>query len=41
VLTQTALDRLDEMAPRLPVALHEESLRIPVTYPTPDGGTQT
>jgi dienelactone hydrolase len=41
VLTHTTPDRLDELAPRPPVALHEVSLRIPVTYPTPDGGTQT
>jgi hypothetical protein len=41
VLTRTALDRLDALAPGPPIALHEEILRIPVTYPAPQGGTQT
>jgi dienelactone hydrolase len=41
VLTRTTLDHLDALAPRPPIPLHEESLRIPVTYPTPEGGTQT
>ncbi|MGH8068278.1 MAG: dienelactone hydrolase family protein [Candidatus Entotheonellia bacterium] len=41
VLTHTILEHLDALAPRPPIALHEESLRIPVTYVTPEGGTQT
>jgi dienelactone hydrolase len=41
VLTHTTLDHLDMLAPRPPIPLHEESLRIPVIYPTPEGGTQT
>jgi dienelactone hydrolase len=40
VLSHTTLDRLDEMPPRPPVTLYEESRWIPVNYPTPDGGTQ-
>jgi dienelactone hydrolase len=40
VLGRTALDRLDALAPP-PIPLQEESLRIPVTYATPEGGTQT
>ncbi|HXH13386.1 MAG TPA: alpha/beta fold hydrolase [Alphaproteobacteria bacterium] len=41
VLTRTTLDRLDAMTPPPPIPLYEESLRIPVTYPTPEGGTQS
>jgi hypothetical protein len=41
VLTRTTLDRLDTLAPRPPIELHEEPLRIPMTYATPEGGSQT
>jgi dienelactone hydrolase len=40
-LTPTTLDRLDALAPPPPIPLPEESLRIPVTYARPEGGTQT
>ena len=41
VLTRTTLHHLEALAPSPPIALHEESLRIPVKYPMPEGGTQT
>jgi hypothetical protein len=41
VLTRTTLHHLDALAPRPLVELHEEPLRIPVTYATPEGGPQT
>jgi dienelactone hydrolase len=41
ILTRTTLEHLDALAPPPPIPLPEESLRIPVTYPTPEGETQT
>jgi hypothetical protein len=41
VLTRTTLHHLDALAPRPLVELHEEPLRIPVSYATPEGGPQT
>jgi hypothetical protein len=40
-LIRTTLDQREVLAPRPPISLHEETLRIPVTSTTPEGGAQT